>query len=510
MKTGKQDAKSTEKKLSFAGFLKKNSGRLSVALIALALITVFLLWDLGVLSLPFLPDRRERQTPGTAETAETFEVESIDYAAWAKSIAEKFYTPDEIENAYELVTSEPFSAVSHSLLLSTLGSGSFSASMGYVVEYPQGLPERYLTPDQAALAGSENYALSFDRDSDGNAVFYHRENGQSAVYDRAAGAFSPIEFDRENDQTLPALSLPQSYGGDGSGLTRFSENGLFGYTGSVTVGNKTRAVTVPAAFTTAFPYREGYAVCADEFGKVTILNAAGERVFTEYSLILPDFDAENALGFYYFDNGVLRVVFAEYAADGALLSKREGCLKLGVGKFDLPQGFEAVSYNEGVFVLTDGNRYGYYSATGAWITDPKYDWARPFCEGLAVVENEDGRYGLIDRNGSEILPTAWDALSDCTDGVIVAYSEGTGNVLFLKVAGNYSKATESDPIPEKSFYAKVTLTRGPANTFDHGDVEIYIFPEIVDPPKRTTHPEVNRTTAPTTTAAAPAAETGET
>ena len=108
----------------------------------------------------------------------------------------------------------------------------------------------------------------------------------------------------------------------------------------------------------------------------------------------------------------------------------------------LPSGFELVAYSDGVMVLKqsykdkDGNSkafYGYMSSEGKWIANPDYTAARPFYEGLAAVCGADGKWGMIDADGNTVIPAVFDSISDCQDGVILAYEQKYGNCIFGKI-----------------------------------------------------------------------------
>lgn len=57
------------------------------------------------------------------------------------------------------------------------------------------------------------------------------------------------------------------------------------------------------------------------------------------------------------------------------------------------------------FAVTEDDelRYGYLNSEGQVQLPAKYKSASPFCEGLAIVGNEDGEYGFIDREGKLVI-----------------------------------------------------------------------------------------------------------
>lgn len=75
-----------------------------------------------------------------------------------------------------------------------------------------------------------------------------------------------------------------------------------------------------------------------------------------------------------------------------------------------------------------GDKFGFRDSNGKMIIEPKYDYVRPFSEGLAVVNigrdrskdyAGDGKWGAIDRSGTEVVPIKYDELTDFADGVAI-------------------------------------------------------------------------------------------
>ena len=73
------------------------------------------------------------------------------------------------------------------------------------------------------------------------------------------------------------------------------------------------------------------------------------------------------------------------------------------------------------------------SYTGRWISTPDYKFARPFSEGLAVVCDNDGNFGMIDLNGDTVVPCVFTNLTNSSDGVILAYAQKYGYYIINKV-----------------------------------------------------------------------------
>lgn len=80
-------------------------------------------------------------------------------------------------------------------------------------------------------------------------------------------------------------------------------------------------------------------------------------------------------------------------------------------------------FSEGRAVVTSNNKEGYVDTLGKPLTQIDYARARDFRNGCAVVakgERNDLKYALIDRNGRELIPFAWDQMGNVNDGVAVA------------------------------------------------------------------------------------------
>ena len=104
-------------------------------------------------------------------------------------------------------------------------------------------------------------------------------------------------------------------------------------------------------------------------------------------------------------------------------------------EFPLPEGYDIVSYSDGVILLTRDGKYGYMDYTGAWIAQPIYDFAQPFYEGLAVVGFGEGDRLMIDTEGNIVIPMgAYDYISNASSGVIAAWRDGHGWDILHKMA----------------------------------------------------------------------------
>ena len=97
----------------------------------------------------------------------------------------------------------------------------------------------------------------------------------------------------------------------------------------------------------------------------------------------------------------------------------------------LSQYSYAYDCSEGVFCIgigTDpltcfGGKCGYISENGEMIIEPSFDYARPFCDGLAVISvgcdknGFGGKYGFIDKTGKVVIEPIYSHARDFIDGV---------------------------------------------------------------------------------------------
>lgn len=203
----------------------------------------------------------------------------------------------------------------------------------------------------------------------------------------------------------------------------------------------------------AFNFSEGFAAVANENGQMWFIdkkgkqtfdcidldnkyNAAGRRIVE--NLLLPLTDGIESLGFYYFDHGLCRVrrqTYDYYQVWDYNVKRTEfdddELIYPNGEKFTVAEGYDIVSYSDGMILLEKGGKYGYMDYTGAWMTEPKLTGGKPFLEGLAACA-KNGRWGVIDTAGRTVVPFDYDAIQTISSGVIVAHS-GRGWTVFAKM-----------------------------------------------------------------------------
>ena len=105
------------------------------------------------------------------------------------------------------------------------------------------------------------------------------------------------------------------------------------------------------------------------------------------------------------------------------------------GKTGIHMGYDSLSlYEDGIAIVELNRKYGYVHADGEEITRCRYDFVRPFEQGIGAVckiigENSNGSdpyvygWGAIDETGNELLPCEYDEIEITGDGHIIAKLE---------------------------------------------------------------------------------------
>jgi len=76
------------------------------------------------------------------------------------------------------------------------------------------------------------------------------------------------------------------------------------------------------------------------------------------------------------------------------------------GKVKIEPEYDYVGeFSEGLcaFVEEGGDEWGYINNSGEVVISEEFEEALPFCNGLALVQDEDGYYGYINKKGEEVI-----------------------------------------------------------------------------------------------------------
>jgi len=284
------------------------------------------------------------------------------------------------------------------------------------------------------------------RDSLGNPVFSFSDGYK--YYSREEKAFLPSPYNPEMDIHGVVFDSPSYYDVPKEPVYR-AHSGTKGSWGFKHVDERQ---IVSGIYDFAYQFSQGFGAVKNKNGRLTIHNSNGYSRFTDHSFYMPDDNGINSLGFYTFDHGLMRVRDMKYDWTGKLLSEREFVLHLGNTEFHMPDDYKIESYFDGVFLLSKDGRYGYYNYLGEWIVQPIYTYAVPFVEGLGVIGYADGKKGVVDENGTFVVPMVFDEISRFSGGVMSLYSEKSGWHILNKVYSDTplppDKPTEN--IPEQT------------------------------------------------------------
>ena len=254
------------------------------------------------------------------------------------------------------------------------------------------------------------------RDVEGRPLFY-----SGGYYYLENGSLVSASYDAVNsDKGVDGYRYPSYLATSNSDYTVFGSDGAFGVR-----RNSDGKVVIDAVYADVYAPSEGYIIAVGKAGGLYLFNTEGTLITDKYQITADQKGEENMIGYFFVQNGLLR------ACDGG----KEVVLNTNGIALRLPSDYTVKAYSDGVILMqsTDGN-YGYYSANGKWLGMPYYEDAKPFYEGLAVV-CKNGLYGMIDTEGNAVLPCVFDSISDCQDGVIVAFTEKNGYSIFNKVDG---------------------------------------------------------------------------
>lgn len=255
--------------------------------------------------------------------------------------------------------------------------------------------------------------LTFCRDAEGRPLFY-----RDGYYYFENGALVPAEYDANNLDKGLSCEYPYYLAPYDERYAVFEGEGGFGLRRTGDGG-----VVVPAEYAAVYGMCEGVAVAVDKDGRLYLYGEDGALISGEY--LGPETNDVTATGYFFVRNGLTRA---------RRPSGEEVVLRADGRELLLPSGFKVLAYSDGAVMLSGADGCGFLGADGRWISPPDYAEVRPFKEGLAVVRNGEGLYGMIDLDGNAVIPCLFDSISDCSDGVILAYTQKLGYCLFNKLS----------------------------------------------------------------------------
>lgn len=103
------------------------------------------------------------------------------------------------------------------------------------------------------------------------------------------------------------------------------------------------------------------------------------------------------------------------------------------GGFPFSEGLAAVNYR-----LPDGRQCGgYIDTSGKFVIKPVFKYTTPFSEGLAVVEDQNGKRGYIDKIGKFVIQPQFDTAYPVRSGVAITLNGGAVKISCLGPKGSH-------------------------------------------------------------------------
>lgn len=287
--------------------------------------------------------------------------------------------------------------------------------MGYVIANDNGkvsaVYDNVLNDVSAVLNG---YSLTFKRDALGRPLLY---GADGHVY-LDNGALLPADYDKYNLDKGLNCEYPSYLSGYNAEYSVFEEGGMFGLR-KVADGT----VIIPAKYVDVYGVSEGRSIAVDKDNRLYMFDTNGKLISNSY--YATEDDGASAIGYFFVRKGLTR---ARSSSGEEIILRADGSV------FQIPSGFSVLAYSDGAILLKGQKGYGYMLYNGKWLCSPDYEMAQPFNEGLAVVCDKSGLYGMIDLSGATVVPHLFNSLSNSSDGVVVAYTQKFGYYILNKIA----------------------------------------------------------------------------
>ena len=297
--------------------------------------------------------------------------------------------------------------------------------------------------------GLMNLEILKMRDKFGRTVF--KTGGMYYIYDPKGGqngepAFVIIQFSELfGDRGVPFM-YPSYYGAYGAnGLDRANNpyNGKWGYNAA-----DTQNAVVSKIYAKTFNFSENVGIAYQETPgrgkKLFFLDASGNSYLPNYcNYFAPETATKDHLGFFYFDHGLTRVYEREFDRKGHAITQRELIVNYYGAPFYIPEDYSIKAYSNGMILLEKDGYYGFMNYLGEWVYNPIYTYAQPFYEGVAAIGLSNGKKALVDTKGNLITKFKYDAITNCTGGVIALFEKGQGWTIINKVRRQIKIAAEN-------------------------------------------------------------------
>ena len=114
-------------------------------------------------------------------------------------------------------------------------------------------------------------------------------------------------------------------------------------------------------------------------------------------------------------------------------------------------------------------KWGFINTSGKYIIQPKYGFARPFSEGLAIVKL-NGKQFFIDKNGNKVLEPECD---NCISGKY--FSDGLIKITINHKDGYMNKSGEIVIKPKYQFAQEFSEELARVSSYSDFDNSVYII-----------------------------------
>ena len=213
-------------------------------------------------------------------------------------------------------------------------------------------------------------------------------------------------------------------------------------------------VLIKPQYASAYAFSADGLACVTDFdGNVFYINEKGQEIITLRSnvVIRPDemsgskirqfffepvsFGVES-LGLYYFDHGytMIRYCWTSNFNKKDLYKNEYRLYDTKGHQFEIPAGYTLVNYSDGILLLEKDGLYGYMDTSRSWISPTIYTEATPYLQGLAIVKNANGQWGILNREGAAVLPFVFDYISSPSGGKVVTFSAERGWEIYCVMA----------------------------------------------------------------------------
>ncbi len=320
---------------------------------------------------------------------------------------------------------------------------SLNLYMGYIIEDTD---SGFVVRDRLGnklFKTEEMPAVANTRDADGMPLFINSEGEYLYIKD---GRFVASSYNDETDSRGLYFDYSTSFGISHSDIEKVSREGRDGVRYAYALDGEE---ITGYAYEKAFGFFEGYACAKNADGGYSVIDEGGNQRASSNKYYMnsdmrrvrmayldPSDPGIYSLGYYYFDDGLVRVRQVDTDFENGLVTLDRDLLIYPDGtEFELPGGFELVSYSEGILLLRSESTglYGMFSNEGKWIAQPVFDYACPFVCGIAVLGFDGGYAGAIDKDGNVVIDFVYENISCPSGGSVLAYRADMGWTLLCIV-----------------------------------------------------------------------------